>query len=421
MRGHPVILKVIMTINMNDEHLSSVADLAVFNKAADKMEFSSVGTIGQKYVWVEKALTRFRYFSVKKKARGEVRKYIRIITGYSVSQLTKLIHLKKVKGLIKRSDKKKHKFETRYNRSDVELLVTTDNAHSRLSAPATKEILIREYKVFGKNQYERIKHISLSHIYNLRKTDKYKESTTTFEKTNPVDRDIGERRKPHPGGKPGFLRVDTVHQGDLNGEKGVYHINFVDEVTQFEMLGCVETICEEHIAPLLEKVLIGFPTPVLNFHTDNGSEYINRAVSAILNRLLIQQSKSRSRHSNDNALAEGKNGAIIRKHMGRNHIPKKHAEEIDDFYHEFMNPYLNFHRPCGFATNYTDRRGKIKKKYESYMTPYEKLKSLPNAVQYLKEGVTFEMLDKIAYQFSDNEWAEKMQKAKKKLFENFRK
>jgi transposase InsO family protein len=179
----------------------------------------------------------------------------------------------------------------------------------------------------------------------------YKEQTTTFEKTNPVDRDIGERRKPRPDGKPGFLRVDTVHQGDLNGEKGVYHINFVDEVTQFEIVGCVETICEEHLAPLLEKILVEFLFVVHNFHSDNGSEYINHAVESILNRLLVKQSKSRSRHSNDNALAEGKNGAIIRKHMGRMHIPKRHAEVIDDFYHEFFNPYLNYHRPSGLRTH----------------------------------------------------------------------
>ncbi len=406
---------------MNDEHLDSVADLAVFNKAADKMEFASVGTMKQRYVWVEKALTRFRYFSVTKKAKTEVRKYIRMITAYSVSQLTRLIHQKKKRGKITVSTKKKHRFGTTYKRSDITLLVKTDNAHSRISAPAIKRILEREYSVFNKLEYECIKRISPSHIYNLRKTRMYTEQTTTFEKTNPVDRNIGERRKPRPDGTPGFLRVDTVHQGDLNGEKGVYHVNFVDEVTQWEMVGCVETICEEYLAPLLEKILIELPFVVQNFHSDNGSEYINHAVEKILNRLLVKQSKSRSRHSNDNALAEGKNGAIIRKHMGRSHIPKKHADAVDWFYHEFFNPYLNYHRPSGFSTDTIDTQGKVVKKYNVYMTPYDKLKSLPNTETYLREGVTFAMLDKIAYAFSDNECAEKMQKAKQKLFENFRK
>ncbi len=47
---------------------------------------------------------------------------------------------------------------------------------------------------------------------------------------------IGERRKPNAEGKPGYIQVDTVHQGDQDGIKGVYHINSVDGVTQYEVV-----------------------------------------------------------------------------------------------------------------------------------------------------------------------------------------
>lgn len=405
---------------MTDEHVSSVADVGLFTKAANKMEFENSGSIAEKYIWVEATLTRFRYFSIGRKAKSEVRKYITMVTKYSPAQLTRLIFKKRKTGRVKKSVVPRNRFERRYGATDIELLQKTDNAHGRISGPATKNILEREYRVFGKNEYENVKRISPSHIYNLRKTRQYESGSLTFEKTDPVDRNIGERRKPRPDGKPGFLRVDSVHQGDRNGEKGLYHINIVDEVTQGEWAGCVETISEFHLKPLLEKLLAQIPFRVWNFHSDNGSEYINRVVAEILLHLLIGQTKSRSRHSNDNALPEGKNGSRIRKHMGRWHIPKKFAEDVDQFYQDYFNIYLNFHRPCGFATTYTDRRGKEKKKYDIYMTPYEKLKSLPNATEHLKAGVTFEELDKIAYAFSDNEWAEKMQKAKQKLFESFR-
>jgi transposase InsO family protein len=410
-----------MTINMNDEHLDSVADLVSFTSVASKVEFKKIGGIKEKYDWVEAVLTRFRYFSIEKNARSEVRKYITLMTKYSPSQLTKLISKKKKTGKVRRSETPRNQFLRRYGATDIELLLKTDNAHSRISGPATKKILEREYSVFGKVAYENIKRISSSHIYNLRQTRQYTSQALTFEKTNPVDRNIGERRKPRPDGKPGFLRVDSVHQGDFNKEKGVYHINIVDEVTQFEWVGCVETISELHLKVLLQKLLEQIPFKVLNFHSDNGSEYINKVVSEILSYLFIGQTKSRSRHSNDNALAEGKNGSRIRKHMGRWHIPKHNAKSVDQFYQEYFNIYLNFHRPCGFATITVDKRGKEKKKYDTYMTAYEKLKSLPNAEQYLKEGITFEELDKIAYAFSDNEWAEKMQKVKEKLLENCRK
>jgi len=80
--------------------------------------------------------------------------------------------------------------------------------------------------------------------------------------------------------------------------------------------------------------------------------------------------------------------------------------------------YINFHRPCFFPVSVIDHRGKIKKTYpyEEVMTPYEKLKSLPEAESYLQAGVTLKELDDIAHEMSDNEFAERMMKAYSNLF-----
>jgi transposase InsO family protein len=141
--------------------------------------------------------------------------------------------------------------------------------------------------------------------------------------------------------------VDTVHQGDLDGSKGVYHINAVDEVTQWEVVGAVAQISEAYLLPVLIAMLEQFPFRILGFHSDNGSEFINHRVAGLLNKLLIEQTKSRPRHSNDNGLAETKNGAVVRKHMGYTHIAAPHAAAIETFYEEHFNEYLNYHRPCG--------------------------------------------------------------------------
>ena len=123
--------------------------------------------------------------------------------------------------------------------------------------------------------------------------------------------------------RPGYLRVDSAHQGDLDGIKGVYHINAVDCVTQYEGVATCEKISEAFLIPVLEALLLSFPFVIHGFHSDNGSEYINKRVAKLLNKLLIEeQIKSRSRHSNDNAQAESKNGAIVRKHLGYSHIPQ---------------------------------------------------------------------------------------------------
>lgn len=161
-----------------------------------------------------------------------------------------------------------------------------------------------------------------------------------------LQRPIGERRKPRPEGRPGFIRVDTVHQGDLDGIKGLYHLNLVDEVTQFQCVGSVERISEAFLLPVLEALIGRFPFRVLGFHADNGSEYINHRVAKLLNKLAVEQfTKSRARRSNDNALAESKNGAVVRKHFGYAHIPGRFAQRVNDFAQNVLSPYLNFHRP----------------------------------------------------------------------------
>ena len=210
-----------------------------------------------------------------------------------------------------------------------------------------------------------------------------------------------------------------MHQGDQDKVKGVYHINAVDEVTQFEVVCSVEKISENYLMPALEQMLESFPFVIRGFHSDNGSEYINRRVAKLLKKLFIEFTKSRSRHSNDNALAESKNASVVRKLFGYIHIPQKWASEINIFNRSFLNPYLNYHRPCFFPETTINDKGKQQKiyLYKNMMTPYEKLKSLPDVKMYLKPEISFEVLDKYAAKMSDNEAAEQLQKARHKLFD----
>ncbi|MCU7899772.1 MAG: DDE-type integrase/transposase/recombinase, partial [Candidatus Thiodiazotropha sp. (ex Lucinoma aequizonata)] len=204
----------------------------------------------------------------------------------------------------------------------------------------------------------------------------------------------------------------------LDGIKGVYQINAVDEVTQFQCVFSVERISERFMIPTLKEIMVTLPFPILGFHADNGSEYINRTVAKLLNKLTIEFTKSRPRQSNDNALAESKNGSMIRKHLGYDHIPGGWAPQLNDFHRRHFNPYINFHRPCLFPVPHIDRKGRVKKRYpyEEINTPYDKLKSLHKADTLLKPGITFEQLDAIALAISDNEAAKQMNEAKRKLF-----
>lgn len=167
-----------------------------------------------------------------------------------------------------------------------------------------------------------------------------------MDKTRPIKTNIGERRKPFPEGRPGFLRVDSVHQGDLDGVKGIYHINLIDEVTQFQFVGSVERISEHYLMPVLEALITSFPFSIQAFHSDNGSEYINHRVAGLLNKLHVQEfTKSRARRTNDNALVESKNGSVVRKHLGYAHIPGRFAAQLNHFTQQTLSPYLCWSYP----------------------------------------------------------------------------
>jgi transposase InsO family protein len=352
--------------------------------------------------------------------KGLVRRYVAKLTGLSRAQTTRLIGMYLEGEEVSCRRYRRHRFASRYTAADVELLAQVDEAHETLSGPATQKILQREFYQFKDSRYERLARISVAHIYNLRKSRRYRQRRVRYGPTKPTPVAIGERRAPDPQGRPGYLRVDTVHQGDWDGAKGVYHLNAVDEVTQWQIIGATPQISEAFLIPVLEAMLAQFPFGIRGFHSHNGSEFINHTVAKLLNKLLIEQTKSRPRHSNDNGLVESKNGAVIRKHMGYEHIAADHAEAIGQFYQQYLNPYVNFHRPCGQPELVANPKGKLKRRYNWYATPWEMLRSLPGVAGYLKPELTIEALDRVSGAASDTRAAARMQEAKRKLFASFR-
>ena len=407
-----------MNTIMDDSQIETMKQVKFFLTGVTAVEMA-ISSKTECYDWLRRTLVRFRYPTLGKTDRGLLLRYLRQVSGYSRAQINRLVKQYRETGVVERRQCTTNGFPRRYTAEDLRLLAQLDELHGNLSGPATKKLCERAYHLYDQAEYKRLAGISVSHLYNLRHSAGYVRIRRHFEKTRPTVSKIGERRRPSPNGKPGYLRVDTVHQGDLDGRKGVYHINVVDEVTQFEIVGSVEGISERHLIPLLQLLLEQFPFVIHGFHSDNGSEYINHRVAKLLNKLLIEFTKSRPRHSNDNALVEAKNGAVLRKHLGYSHIPQKHAAVVNEFMHDHLNPYINFHRPCFFPETYTDKKGKQRKRYpyNRMMTPYDKLRSLPDAEIYLKDGVTFKQLDAIVASISDNEAARRLNQARNRLFQ----
>jgi transposase InsO family protein len=372
-----------LIIKMQVGERLSLEQIRAFVDASDEVAFKARNK-GEMYDWVHQTLRDLHFRQLKRSGRGLVRRYLAKMTGLSRAQVTRLLAMYLRGEEVKPKAYRRHGFRKRYTR-----------------------------------EYQRLAQLSVAQLYRLRQSRAYRRRLATYQPTRPTKVAIGERRRPEPNGQPGYLRVDTVHQGDLEGVKGVFHINAVDEVTQWQVVGATAQISEAYLLPVLETMLAQFPFRIRGFHSDNGSEFINHTVARLLNKLLIEQTKSRPRHSNDNGLAESKNGAVVRKHMGYTHISAPHAAEIEAFYERYFNPYLNFHRPCGVPEEVANTKGKVKRVYRWYATPWEILRQVADLARHLKVGVTIQDLEQRARAQSDTAAAAEMQQAKQKLFANF--
>ena len=411
-----------MVIDMNEAQVRTLEQVRQVLEGTQALEFRRAEDDQGRYGWIDAVLRRFDYRQLPRGDRAPVLAYLQRLSGYSRAQLTRLVSRWVAgKPLVKRYRAPEHAFARRYTAADVALLAEVDRAMGTLSGPATACVLRRQRDVFGDSRFARLGGVSVGHLYNLRNSAGYRAQRVVLSKTRPAKAiTIGVRKAPAPDGRAGFIRIDSVHQGDLDGTKGLYHINAVDCVTQWQVVATVQTISEAHLLPVIEQMLEQFPFELLGFHADNGSEYVNHRVAEMLDKLRVEFTRSRPRRSNDNGLAETKNGAVVRKVFGYAHIAQRHAVRFNTFCREYLNPFLNFHRPCLFATDVADAKkpGRIKRVYRAKdaMTPLDKLASLPDAAKHLRDGASLEDLHQLARALTDVRAAEELNEARAALF-----
>ena len=406
---------------MNEVQIRTLDQVRRFLDGTLGVQFKPLDDDAARYRHVVDILRRFTYACLPRADRGWVLRYLRATGGFSRAQLTRLVaRVLLGKRLVKRYVVPAQAFARRYTDADILLLAEVDRQFGTLSGPATAHLLRRAFALYGDARFARLAQISVSHLYNLRHTGRYGEQRIVRTKTRPSAAAIGLRKAPAPGGRPGFIRIDSVHQGDFDGAKGVYHINAVDCVTQWQVVGSCERLNEACVLPVLAEMFEQFPFQLLGFHADNGSEYVNAKVARLLEKLRIEFTRSRPRKSNDNALAETKNGAVVRRVFGYAHLPQRHAARLNAFCRAHLNSFLNLHRPCLFATELPDpaKPGRIRKFYRpaDVMTPLEKLLSLPEAASFLRPGLTLSELQAQACAKTDLQAAIELNQARHKIF-----
>src|SRR4029077_12755484 len=143
----------------------SLDQIEAFLNASQAIRFEGE-TQGQVYHWIEQVLCQQEYHKQGRAARGLLRRYLGKMRGWSRAQVTRLIGRYRACGKVQPAAYRRHRFPQRYTRADLELLATVDEAHENLSGPATRRILEREYRQYGKPAYERLASLSVAHLYN---------------------------------------------------------------------------------------------------------------------------------------------------------------------------------------------------------------------------------------------------------------
>jgi len=347
---------------------------------------------------------------------------------------------------------RRRRFAERYTRADIELLASADEARETLSGPATRRILERGRQLYGKQEYTRLTAISVAHLYNLRRSRRYRERRLNYVKTRPTTVSVGERRKPNPQGRPGYLRLDTVHRGDQPEAKSVFHIDAVDQVPQWQLsphgrrpvrgeprvvglntayLGGVSEACSGgHAAP------VPVSHPGLSYrqrqpvHQPHRRRTAQQAVDRTDQKPAPAERRSAAAEAGGNQERRGDSGIpghrssslgwMIRKHIGYGYIDAKHADAINDFYRDYFNPYLNYHRPYAQPDVKIDEKGRKRVRYRRYQTLLETLSLLDKPAQCPRDGLSINALKTVAAAIGDTDAARRLQPAKNKLFEMLR-
>ena len=347
-------------------------------------------------------------------------RYLERVSGYSRAQVKRLVRQFAQRGVIERRQCTVAGFKSVYSTADAVLLAETDSLHGQLPGIVTKKICERMYTIHGNSRYQRLGGISVSHLYNLRRSNAYRLQRRHITKTSPKRGGASNRSRFDHLGRPGFLRIESIQDKNLCPDVASFHMRAVDELTRFQCAFSIERADTRSLTQVIDNIRATIPFAIEGFHACEGAEYVCHDAVAGLNDLLLGRSKTSTRGCSDNFNNEPRRVALSLKHPDREFTPCQPVINVDSYHREFLNPYLNFHRPCCFARPHSgniDETNRVDD-CQAVATPYERLKALPNVQSYLLPGVRLSALDEFALSVCDNDAALQLNEAKGQLVDD---
>lgn len=181
--------------------------------------------------------------------------------------------------------------------------------------------------------------------------------------------------------RPGFLEADSVaHCGESMAGMFVFTIDCVDIATTWTEQRAVWGRGETGVLKQIKDIEESLPFPLLGFDSDNGSEFLNHHLLRHFHqrRSPVQFTRSRPYHKDDNAHVEQKNWTHVRQWLGYHRIDNPVAVHLmNDLYTKEWNWFHNFFCPSVKLLEKRLVAGKTVKKYDTPMTPYQRVLESP--------------------------------------------
>ncbi len=200
---------------------------------------------------------------------------------------------------------------------------------------------------------------------------------------------VPTRGGPPDTSRPGSVEADTVaHCDDSTQGDYVNSLTFTELYSGWTENRAVWNKSADAVLVQLKELETSVPYEMKDFHTDNGTEFLNWALHRHLTGRAVKLPWSRSRafRKNDNAHCEQKNWTHVRQLFGHDRF--EHPELValmNDLYAQEWSQFTNHFKPTFKLLRREKNAGKTKRVYEAKpLTPYQRLLASPDIPEATK-------------------------------------
>jgi len=188
--------------------------------------------------------------------------------------------------------------------------------------------------------------------------------------------------------KPGFWQIDTVHHcGQVTSGQYLHTLTATDIASGWIELRSLLNNAQKWTSEALSNIKTSVPLPVLEFHSDNGSEFINNYIEDWCINKGIPFTRSRDHKKNDNCFVEQKNGAVVREYVGYDRLEGFEEQVLLAAIYQPLVPLLNFFMPSQKLKSKTRVGSKEIKVYDDPRSPFQRLMESSELTQKTKDNL----------------------------------